>query len=305
MSKKSSKKTPNPQELSEKLSKKLSAALPEGLPPLNVADEIEHKAITPEKALGTLEDLRAVFSKKATDLKKAAEEQLEVAKAARLAAEEMARRRDEIQTSIELLRRATAPGPEEKFAALIKEKTIFLVDGSGSMQSGPDGTAVMRPILETIEKTGAKYFAFFAERGPFVFPVADRKNLERGLAYGSELIPSLVKLAPSLRGIGEKKLVIITDGDLHFRSELQTVLGQMLNANPKLTIGVVVTPINSNLALADKFIKELQKAGGGRFHERLFVSTAVNSEQIGQTIRAFASINPDSSKPTVKGPKQG
>lgn len=183
-----------------------------------------------------------------------------------------------------------------RLSAIANEKTIYLVDGSGSM-SGVRLTST----LNVLAAQGAKNLIFFGNKTPVVVDLADRAKYEKGLMCGTEIMPSLQALSATLLDGKKRNLVIVTDGDVAQQEAEHThfFLSKMLARNPQLvvSIGVLATYPTS----FDKIVTNLQAVGATRI--RTAKANPNDQDSIAKAI-AKLSTYPRAAKKAAT-PKQG
>lgn len=211
-----------------------------------------------QNALEELKGLRDSFAESAAKSEKTARDLEDQARRAREAARSQRERTRVIEEAIALLlenqndESATVDidGLGKKAAAKIgTRRFVFMIDGSGSMNGRPldnslkAGTAIRDKMEEKSGKAPSLDAVLFGDRNPVALDLSDAQAVEmarRGLNCGTDLAPSIEKLADQLAGGKTCHAVIISDGDLFDHEKSREALKKLLQDNPKATVDFVI-----------------------------------------------------------------
>ena len=158
-----------------------------------------------------------------------------------------------------------APQLDKKLAKTGKNtRVVFLIDGSGSMGArlgssvGYSYSSAPNPDTETplayaigtaanvsqkvVDNKGKAETLMFGDSNPPWVDLQDievRAKVAKGLNSGTDLAPALEKLAKTVKKSQDTHIVILSDGDMFDSEKSKATLQNLLDQNPKLTLGLV------------------------------------------------------------------
>lgn len=221
-----------------------------------------------------LQNLSATFRDAARKSEEQARELERQARRAREEAVELNQKADTLEKASRLVQienRANfvAPQLEKKLAKTGKDtRIVFLIDGSGSMiarnvSSSADYIyssyssasnqntetpiayaigAVVNISKTVVDNNGRAETMLFGDSEPPWVDLLDakvRNNIQKGLNSGTDLAPALKKLSETIKKSENTHVVILSDGDMFDSEKSKAALQNLLDQNPKLTLGLV------------------------------------------------------------------
>ncbi|MFN7114418.1 MAG: vWA domain-containing protein [Alphaproteobacteria bacterium] len=131
---------------------------------------------------------------------------------------------------------------------MAKRKTIFLVDGSGSMQGeilSNTINAIEKLAERLAQKGGAVELVMFGDRAPLSVTIdANSKEqlqkIKRGLNSGTDMVYGIAASAAKLDKAKAAQIFIVSDGDILDREQSQPALENLLDSYPKARIDALL-----------------------------------------------------------------
>lgn len=239
----------------------------------------------PNNAAGEVLRLRDEFMQRARQEQARAIQLENEAREVRIRAKEMERNAQAMHEALYLMQAEAAKSEPKLFVETLddktiermaKRKTIFLIDGSGSMQGAILGNAIsaVEKIAERIaQKGGAVEVVMFGDRVPLTVTIdasskEQMEKIKRGLNCGTDMVYGIVATAERLEKTKAAQIFVVSDGDIFDREQSQRAFESLLDSNPRARVDALLIGANgASKPEMPRYLKVLGKSETDWFRE--------------------------------------
>lgn len=137
---------------------------------------------------------------------------------------------------------------------MAKRKTIFLIDGSGSMHGeilGNTISAIEKLAERLAQKGGTVDVVMFGDKAPLTVTIdANSKQqlekIKRGLNSGTDMVFGIAATAAKLEKTKAAQVFVVSDGDIFDREQSQRAIENLLDSNPRVRVDALLIGTNGS-----------------------------------------------------------